>query len=74
MAQLALIRLAHFFLSDNNDQQYHYFTGYGFPLMILGLPFALATRFASARTQAEDLNTNLEKPTTVAEIDMKMAV
>ena len=33
-----------------------YFTGYGFPLMILGLPFALATRFAAARTQAEDLN------------------
>ncbi|MBU0935614.1 MAG: serine/threonine-protein phosphatase, partial [Spirochaetes bacterium] len=38
-----------------------YFIGYGFPLVILSLLFILAGRFATARTEAENLNTNLER-------------
>jgi sigma-B regulation protein RsbU (phosphoserine phosphatase) len=38
-----------------------YLTGYAFPLVILSLLFVLAGRFARARTEAEDLNANLER-------------
>lgn len=38
-----------------------YIGGFGFPLMIFALLFVLAGRFAEARTEAEDLNINLEK-------------
>jgi len=37
-----------------------YFAGFGFPLMIMSLLFILASRFAAARSEAENLNINLE--------------
>lgn len=47
----------------NYLHMYHmpYIGGFGFPLMILSLLFILAGRFAEARSQAEDLNINLEQ-------------
>lgn len=38
-----------------------YLGGFGFPLMVVFFLFILARRFAAARTEAEDLNINLEQ-------------
>ncbi|GAB6089931.1 PP2C family protein-serine/threonine phosphatase [Spirochaeta dissipatitropha] len=62
ISPLFLTALADIFL-QNFLNLYHlpYIGGFGFPLMIFSLLFILAGRFAEARTEAEDLNINLEK-------------